>query len=66
MSKRKDFEEFCRRTRPPMSTDRDLWMHGKGDYTNIETRGAWKAWQYIDKQQNTQAKSIKAINDHDQ
>jgi hypothetical protein len=52
MSKRKDFEEFCRRTRPPMNTDRDLWIHGKGDYTNIETRSAWKAWQYLDKQYN--------------
>lgn len=60
MSKRKDFEEFCRRTRPPMSIDRDLFLRGKGDYTNIETRGAWKAWQYLDKQYNPWPKGLTA------
>lgn len=58
MSKRKDFEEFCRRTRPPMRTDRDLYLSGKGDYTNIETRGAWKAWQYLTKERSASCKSV--------
>ncbi len=60
MSRRKEFEEFCRRTRPPMSTDRDIFLHGKGDYTNIATRGAWKAWQYLDKQYNPWPKGFTA------
>lgn len=49
MSMRKDFEEFCRRTRPPMSTSRELHSSGWGEYANNSTQAAWRAWQYLSK-----------------
>lgn len=62
MSMRKDFEEFCRRTRPPMSTARELWASGWGDYANNSTQAAWRAWQYLTKQNTPRAaKSVRAV-----
>lgn len=60
MSKRKDFEEFCRRTRPPMSTGRELHASGWGEYANNSTQAAWRAWQYLDKQYNPLPKGCTA------
>lgn len=60
MSKRKEFEEFCRRTRPPMCTQRDVYPGGSGNYSSSVTRGAWQAWQYLDKQYNPWPKGCKA------
>lgn len=53
MSIRKEFEEFCRRTRPPMSTARELSATGWGEYANNSTQAAWRAWQYLEKQSTT-------------
>jgi hypothetical protein len=61
MSRRKDFEEFCRRTRPPMSTARELQLSGWGEYANNSTQAAWRAWQYLDKQYNPWPKGCKAV-----
>lgn len=61
MSIRKEFEEFCVRTRPTMSTDRDIFLNGKGDYTNISTRAAWQTWKYFEKKNNPKPKSCRGI-----
>jgi len=53
MSMRSEFEQFCRRTRPAMSTARDLLLSGKwGEYSNNSTNAAWRTWQYLHKQNN--------------
>ena len=49
MSMRKDFEEFCRRTRPPLSTSRGLNSLGLAGYADGETEAAWKTWKYLTK-----------------
>lgn len=52
MSVRKGFEEYCKRTRPPLYTGRQLMEKGWGDYIHEGTQVAWKVWQYLDKQNN--------------
>lgn len=59
MSVRKDFEEFCHRTRPPMSTIRQQF--GTGPYSWTTTQAAWRAWQYLDKQNNQKTKACKSV-----
>ena len=56
MSKRKDFEEFCKRTRPVLPTVR--WR--KGEYIDERTQASWRAWQYLDKQYNPWPKGFTA------
>lgn len=52
MSVRKGFEEYCKRTRPPLYTARQLMSKGWGDYVHKDTQVSWKVWQYLDKQNN--------------
>jgi hypothetical protein len=61
MSVRKDFEEFCRRTRPPLNTSRGITINGLAGYADGSTDAAWKAWQYLTKQNNPSSKRATAV-----
>lgn len=63
MSMRDEFEEFCRRTRPPMATHRQHF--GRGPYSWTTTQAAWRAWQYLEKRDNPHSPVAKAVN-HEQ